>query len=78
MEIYYCISFQIQIIAPASPAHNGGGLSQLGGNLRRLVDIFQFALLRQSALPTIGEDQASWAETSGAWSIFLLSFIQAG
>ena len=78
MEIYYCISFQIQIIASASPANNGGGLSQLGGNLRRLVEIFQLALLCQPALPTMGEDQASWAETSDAWSIFLLSFIQAG
>ena len=56
VEIYYCISLQIQIIVSASwaetihpggyfysgcsPTHNGQGYSQLGRNYRRLVDIF--------------------------------------
>ena len=61
---------------PALPI-NGGGSSQLGGNLWLLVDIFQLALLRQPALTIMGEAQASWVETSGAWWIFLLSYVQA-
>ena len=38
----------------------------------------KFKLLCQPALPIMGKAQASWAKTTGAWWIFLLSFIQAG
>ena len=49
VEIYYCISLQIQIIASASPAHNGGCSSQLDGNERRLVDKFSASVIASAS-----------------------------
>jgi len=45
VEIYYCVSLQIHIIASLRQLDvaltiNGQGNHQLGGNKRRLVDIF--------------------------------------
>ena len=57
--------------AGCSPDHNGQGYNQLGGNQRRLVDIFILAV----ALTIMVRATASWAETCGTCWIFLLSSI---
>ena len=58
--------------AGCSPDHKCQGYSQLGRNKRRLVDIFILAV----ALTIMVRATASWAETSSAWWIFFIKYIQ--